>query len=91
MKLRIEGGYDIASEEYGLNFNGSKMFWVFKFHPYGNSEYTCALGLRNSHDKTMAVGLTVGLKVIVVCDNLAFGGDVAFIVSTQAVLRLKET
>ena len=33
-----------------------------------------ALGVRNSHDKTFALGLTVGYRVFV-CDNLAFHGD----------------
>lgn len=67
-------GYAITSEEYGLNPNGSKMFGVLRFHPEGNPEYSRALGLRNSHDKSMSVGLTVGLSVLV-CDNLCFGGE----------------
>ena len=33
-----------------------------------------ALGLRNSHDKSFSLGLTVGRKVLV-CDNLALFGD----------------
>ena len=33
-----------------------------------------ALGFRNSHDKSFALGLTVGIRVIC-CDNLAFGGE----------------
>jgi hypothetical protein len=32
------------------------------------------LGVRNSHDKTFALGLTVGYRVFI-CDNLAFHGD----------------
>jgi hypothetical protein len=67
-------GYAITSEEYGLNPNGSKMFGVLRFHPEGNPEYARALGLRNSHDKSMSVGLTVGLSVLV-CDNMCFGGE----------------
>jgi hypothetical protein len=67
-------GYAITSEEYGLNPAGSKMFGVLRFHPEGNPEYSRALGFRNSHDKSMAVGLTVGLSVLV-CDNMCFGGE----------------
>ena len=67
-------GYAITSEEYGLNPAGSKMFGVLRFHPEGNTEYSRALGFRNSHDKSMAVGLTVGLSVLV-CDNMCFGGE----------------
>jgi hypothetical protein len=33
-----------------------------------------ALGLRNSHDKSMRLALTVGYRVFV-CDNMAFNGD----------------
>ena len=67
-------GYAIVSEEYGLNPSKEKMFGVFRFHPEGHPEYARALGFRNSHDKSLAVGLTVGLS-ITVCDNLAFGGE----------------
>ena len=67
-------GYEIRSEEYGLNPAGTKMFGVFKFSPTGNPEHSRALGFRNSHDKSMAVGLTAGLSVLV-CDNLCFGGE----------------
>jgi len=67
-------GFDIASEEYGLNSAGSKMFGVLRFHQNGHPEHSRALGFRNSHDKSMAVGLTVGLNILV-CSNLAFGGD----------------
>ena len=66
-------GYIIASEEYGLSRDGKKMFGVLKFHPEGHPEYTRALGIRNSHDKTLALGIVAGLSVIV-CSNLCFGG-----------------
>jgi hypothetical protein len=33
-----------------------------------------AIGLRNSHDKSMRLGLTVGYRVFV-CSNMAFSGD----------------
>src|SRR5438477_9276285 len=33
-----------------------------------------ALGIRNSHDKSFSLGVTVGYRVFV-CDNLAFHGD----------------
>jgi len=67
-------GYSITSEEYGLSTSGEKMFGVFRFHPEGHPEYSRALGFRNSHDKSLAVGLTAGLSVLV-CDNYAFGGE----------------
>ncbi len=67
-------GYEIVNEEYGLNPAGTKMFGTLRFHPEGHPEYSRALGFRNSHDKSMAVGLTVGLSICV-CDNLCFGGE----------------
>lgn len=67
-------GYAITNEEYGLNPTGKKLFGLLRFHPEGNPEYSRALGFRNSHDKSMAVGLTVGLSVLV-CDNMCFGGE----------------
>jgi len=66
--------YSIAYEEYGLSKDGQKMFGLFKFHHNNHPEHTRCLGFRNSYDKTLAVGLTVGLSVLV-CDNLCFGGE----------------
>ena len=70
-------GYQIAAEEYGLSKDGSKMFGVLRFNPDGRPDMTRCLGFRNSHDKTLAFGLTVGVRVLV-CDNLAFGGEETF-------------
>ena len=67
-------GFEIDEENYGVNPSGTKMFGVLRFHPEGHPEYTRALGIRNSHDKCFALGLTVGLSVLV-CDNLCFGGE----------------
>ena len=67
-------GYEIENEQYGVNPSGTKMFGVARFHPEGNPDYTRALGFRNSHDMSFAVGLTVGLRVIV-CDNLMLAGE----------------
>jgi hypothetical protein len=33
-----------------------------------------ALGLRNANDKSMRLGLVVGVRILV-CDNMAFSGD----------------
>jgi uncharacterized protein DUF932 len=73
----VNRGYDIVSEEYGLNPAGTKMFAVLKFHPDGHPEHTRCIGFRNSHDKSMALGITAGLNVLV-CDNLCFGGETTF-------------
>jgi len=66
-------GFHIIDESYGISADGSKMFGVLRFHPEGHPEYTRALGIRNSNNKTFSVGLVAGLSVLV-CDNLCFGG-----------------
>ena len=69
-------GYEIVGEDYGLNDCGSKMFGVLRFSPKGGRPgMSRALGFRNSHDKSLALGLTAGISVIC-CDNMAFGGEV---------------
>jgi hypothetical protein len=40
--------------------------------PYG--DYTNMIGLRNSHDKSLPIGIAFGSRVFV-CDNLAFSAD----------------
>ncbi|OGV40389.1 MAG: hypothetical protein A2X48_23565 [Lentisphaerae bacterium GWF2_49_21] len=68
-------GYEIVKEEYGLTGDGMKMFGVLNFANGGSTGCTRALGIRNSHDKSFALGLVVGER-IAVCDNMAFGGEV---------------
>jgi len=67
-------GYEIISEEYGVNPSGTKMFGVLRFHPDNSPKFAKCIGIRNSHDKSMAVGITAGFSVLV-CDNLCFGGE----------------
>ena len=43
------------------------------FRSGGISRWHRCIGLRNSHDKSLAVGLSAGI-VVCVCSNLAFGG-----------------
>lgn len=43
--------------------------------PVYGADYGLVLGVRNSHDRRFAAGLTVGSRVFV-CDNLAFSGEV---------------
>jgi hypothetical protein len=67
-------GFDLAGESYGLAREGMQMFGVLTFR--GNGDYALALGLRNSYDKSLSVGIVVGMQVFV-CDNLAFSGEVS--------------
>jgi hypothetical protein len=66
-KWKIEG------EKFGLAREGQKMFGVMEISSSSSPEWHRCIGLRNSHDKSLAVGLTAGI-VVCVCTNLAFGG-----------------
>lgn len=63
----------VMREEYAVANDGTKMFGVLDLE---TSFEGCrfSVGLRNSHDKSMRLGLTVGYRVLV-CDNMAFHGD----------------
>jgi len=63
----------IAGEEYAASADGMKLFGVLRV----NADYEgvgFAIGLRNSNDKSMRLGIVSGYKVFC-CDNLAFSGD----------------
>jgi hypothetical protein len=63
----------VLREEFAISQDGMKMFGVMEL----NAEFSgCrfSIGLRNSNDKSMRLGLTVGYRVFV-CDNMAFSGD----------------
>jgi hypothetical protein len=73
-------------EEYAVSKDGMKMFGLIELDQtfYGvnipaagnQSQYSCrfAIGIRNAHDKSMRLAMTVGYRVLV-CDNMAFSGD----------------
>ena len=65
--------WDIEGEKYGLASEGQKMFGVMEISRSSSPHWHRCIGLRNSHDKTLAVGLSAGI-VVCVCSNLAFGG-----------------
>jgi hypothetical protein len=66
-------GHDIAEEHHGITEDGMRYFGVLSLRsPYG--DYTDMLGLRNSHDKSLPIGIAFGSRVFV-CDNLAFSAD----------------
>ena len=74
-------GFEIAGEAYGMTEDGNRFFGVMQLkgnNRDGNEgsagDYQRMLGLRNSHDKSFAGGLAIGSRVMV-CDNLAFSGE----------------
>jgi len=66
-------GLDIVEKEYVLAQNGQRMFGVYQLSQ-GTSELSWSIGIRNSMNKSMSIGITAGTKVFV-CENLCFSGE----------------
>jgi len=63
----------VYKSEFAVSSDGNKLFGLLELdQTFTGCRF--ALGLRNSHDKTMRLAMTVGYKVFV-CDNMAFHGD----------------
>jgi hypothetical protein len=63
----------VESDEYAVSPDGSRLFGCLAL----STTYEVvrfAIGIRNSHDKSMRLGLVAGYRVFV-CDNMAFAGD----------------
>ena len=63
----------VVNEEYAVSHDGMKMFGVLDLETQMDGA-RFAIGLRNSHDKSFRLSLTVGVRVFV-CSNMAFSGD----------------
>jgi hypothetical protein len=63
----------VVADEYAVSKDGMKMFGVMELDQ-GMHGARFALGVRNSHDKSFRLAVTVGYRVFV-CENLAFSGD----------------
>lgn len=66
-------GMEVRSEQYGLNKAGDQMFALLTLDT-GSQEHGLSIGLRQSYNKSLALGVAVGSQVFV-CDNLCFRGD----------------
>lgn len=66
-------GYQVIEENYGLSSDGQRLFGVLKLDS-GVNDYTYAIGLRNSYDKSLSYAIAAGFQVFV-CENLCFSGD----------------
>ncbi len=77
-----------VSEAHGLSHNGARYFALLEVSgPRHGAEYVNVLGIRNSHDKRLPVGLVAGNQVLV-CSNLAFVGEIKVVRKhTAFVLR----
>jgi hypothetical protein len=63
----------VVSEEFAVSRDGMKMFGVLDLDT-GMHGCRFSVGVRNAHDKSMRLALTVGYRVFV-CENMAFSGD----------------
>lgn len=79
LESACNSGLVVHREAYGLSGKpgtdkyGHRMFGVIDFSS-GTDEYGFSIGIRNSHDKSMAAGICAGAKVFV-CSNLIMSGD----------------
>lgn len=64
---------NVVSDQYAVTPDGARMFGVLALDVEG-SGIRLAIGVRNSHDKSCSLCLTIGYKLFV-CDDLAFHGD----------------
>lgn len=64
----------VVHEEYAVSKDGMKMFGVLDLETLIVPGCRFAIGIRNSHDKSMRLALTVGARVLV-CMNMSFQGD----------------
>ena len=63
----------VVNEEYAVSADGMKMFGVLDLETQMEGA-RFAIGVRNSHDKSLRLGLCCGVRVFV-CWNMAFSGE----------------
>jgi hypothetical protein len=68
-------GLILSEPQFGVAHKGQRLFGVADItnQDYLDEEVRLTLGLRNSYDKTLSVGVCFGSKVFV-CDNMCFSG-----------------
>jgi hypothetical protein len=68
-------GLRITSEAFALAKHGQQMFGVLTCtNGHGSDDFSLAIGLRNSYDRSLSAQLLAGTRIFV-CDNLAFSGE----------------
>ena len=64
---------NVVKDEFAISKDGMKMFGVLDLDT-GMHGCRFSIGVRNAHDKSMRLAMTVGYKVFV-CENMAVSGD----------------
>ena len=75
-QFALEAGKLLVGDE-NIMFDSARLFGVLKIQRPDiaiGEDYELAIGIRNSHDKSMSAGMVAGL-VVMVCTNLDFMGD----------------
>jgi hypothetical protein len=73
---------NVLADEYAVSPDGARMFGLLELD-YEFSGVRFAIGIRNAHDKSMRLALTVGYRVMV-CSNMAFKGDFTPVLSKHS-------
>src|SRR5256886_15673267 len=64
---------NVVEDQYAVSPDGMRMFGVLALD-IEEDGVRVSIGIRNSHDKSFALGITIGYRVFV-CDNLAFRSE----------------
>src|SRR6266852_4181390 len=67
-------GIAVKKEEYAVQRQGHILFGVMDLAWGDTGEYYAALGLRTSNNKSFAIQIAIGARVVV-CDNLLMSGE----------------
>ena len=67
-------GISIGKETFAIQREGARLFAVLDLTLESSGEFCAAMGIRTANDRSMALEIAVGVRVLV-CDNLAFSGD----------------
>jgi len=71
-----DAGFIPTRRDYSLNESGTRMFGVWQVNgAHRSDKLSWCIGIRNSIDRSMPLGLVAGIKVFV-CDNLCFSGEI---------------
>ena len=73
-KVLTEVHFEVRRQEYAVSRDGMRMFGILDLAETLTPQTGLSIGIRNSNDKTMALGVTAGYRVFV-CDNMAFSSD----------------
>src|SRR5215475_1825734 len=67
-------GIRIGKETFAVQRDGARLFAVLDLTFESSGDFCAAMGIRTANDRSMALEIAVGVRVLV-CDNLAFSGD----------------